>query len=189
MVVLFLANGFEEIEALMPLDLLRRAGVEVQTVAIGGSGEDARTVTGSHGIGVLADVAEREFIIPQTIDMVILPGGMPGATNLDASATVDATLREAQKQDAYLCAICAAPLVLGRRGVLQGKCATCYPGFEDELTGANVISGGCVKDGRVVTAAGMGVAYEFGMTLIEDLRDRACADRIHAAVMAPGTRA
>ena len=183
MVVLFLAHGFEEIEALMPLDLLRRAGVEVQTVAIGGSGEDARTVTGSHGIGVLADVAEREFIIPQTIDMVILPGGMPGATNLDASATVDATLREAQKQDAYLCAICAAPLVLGRRGMLVGKNATCYPGFENELVGASCQDTAVVCDGNLITAKGMGVALDFAKAIVSALCGDEATDALSRAIM------
>jgi 4-methyl-5(b-hydroxyethyl)-thiazole monophosphate biosynthesis len=193
MVVLFLANGFEEIEALMPLDLLRRADVEVTTVAINGSGADERCITGAHGISVLADISAADFVLPNDVEMVILPGGMPGATNLDASPLVDSVLRTAYARGAHLAAICAAPLVLGRRGYLEGRRATCYPGFEKELTGAAVVSGGCVIDtsekGTVVTAAGMGVAYDFGMKLVELLRGKACADHIHSAVMAPGARA
>lgn len=189
MVVLFLANGFEEVEALMPLDLLRRAGVEVTTVAIDGSGADERCITGAHGISVLADISAADFVLPNDIEMVILPGGMPGASNLDASPLVDSVLRTAYHRGAHLAAICAAPLVLGRRGYLDGKRATCYPGFEQELVGATVVEGGCVVDGKVITAAGMGVAYAFGMALVEVLCGGACADRIHAAVMAPGARA
>ena len=180
MIVMFLAPGFEEVEALAPLDLLRRAGLEVVTVAVrraetnrlvdelyrigvtaANLWDDDRTVTGSHGIPVTADITEGTLahflgkgFIPEA---VILPGGMPGTTNLDASSTVEKTLEIAAEQGAYLCAICAAPLVLGKRGYLAGKRATCFPGFEEYLTGATV-GGKVIRDGRIITAAGMGVA-------------------------------
>lgn len=160
MVYVFLANGFEEVEALAPIDILRRAGVSVVTVGIGG-----RTVTSSHGISVMADVSDDGFTPAGDIEAVILPGGMPGATNLDASPIVDSTLRAADAAGAYLCAICAAPLVLGRRGYLRDHAATCFPGFEGELAGAHVSADRVVTDRRRITAAGMGVAVEFGLAI------------------------
>ena len=178
MVVLFLAEGFEEIEALLPLDLLRRAGVETVTVGIGG-----RTIRGAHGICVQADTE----IVPQDrLDMVILPGGMPGAAHLDASDVVDKTLARADADGAYLAAICAAPMVLGHKGYLHGKRAVCFPGFESELIGADVqTSCGVVRDGRIITAKGMGVALDFGMRLVAALTDEQTAANLRAAVMAP----
>ena len=134
MVYLFLANGFEEIEALCPLDLLRRAGVAVTTVGVGGE-----TVLGAHGIPVVADIPEAMYR-DSSPEMIILPGGMPGSENLDKSRTVDAALRAAVNTGAYVGAICAAPMVLGRRGYLRGRRAICFPGFENELTGAEIAS-------------------------------------------------
>ena len=140
MVVLFLADGFEEIEALLPLDLLRRAGVRTVTVGLG-----VREVRGAHGITVLAD-ADR---VPDgDIDMVILPGGMPGAANLDASDIVTDTLARVSARGGYLAAICAAPMVLGHKGYLKGKRAICFLGFEGELIG--------LVDGQVAIATAAG---------------------------------
>ena len=180
MVYMFLANGFEEIEALCPLDLLRRAGVEVKTVAVGG--DDLR-VTGSHGITVLADMDEKDFA-DEAPEMVILPGGMPGSTNLDNSAVVDAAIRAALASDAYLAAICAAPMVLGKRDILQGKRAICFPGFEEYLRGATVAAERVVRDGKIITAAGMGVALDFGLALVAALRGKDAALTLRRAVLA-----
>ncbi|MBR5601892.1 MAG: DJ-1/PfpI family protein, partial [Clostridia bacterium] len=130
MVYLFLANGFEEIEALTPLDVLRRAGVPVTTVGVGGD-----SILGAHGIRVQADIPDTMYR-DSAPDMIILPGGMPGSEHLDNSRVVDAALRAAERNGAYLCAICAAPMVLGKRGYLAGKRAVCYPGFEQFLEGA-----------------------------------------------------
>ena len=179
MVYLFLANGFEEIEALCPLDLLRRAGVDVTTVAIGGND----TVIGSHGIAVQADLPEALYRDAKP-EMIILPGGMPGTTNLDQSQAVERALRAAAANGAYLAAICAAPMVLGKRGYLNGKRATCYPGFEEHLTGAQVCPDGVVVDGRVITAKGMGVAQEFGLALVSLLCGNEKADAIRKAIQA-----
>ena len=178
MIYMFLANGFEEVEALCPLDVLRRANLDVRTVGIGG-----QVVTGSHGIKVYADMTDQHFD-GTDMDMVILPGGMPGSLHLDASPVVDKALAMAKEKDAYLCAICAAPLVLGRRGLLEGKSATCYPGFEHELKGAANIGGSVVVDGKVITATGMGVALDFGLALVATLKGQNEADRIRTSIRA-----
>ena len=179
MVYLFLANGFEEIEALLPLDLLRRGGVEVTTVAVGGSD----VVVGSHGIPVGADLPEVLFR-DRAPEAVILPGGMPGAKNLDASRVVDAALRVAAANGGLLCAICAAPFVLGKRGYLAGKEAICFPGFEKELAGAKISQNRVVRDGNVITAAGMGVAMEFGLEILGALRGKAVAEQVRKSILA-----
>jgi 4-methyl-5(b-hydroxyethyl)-thiazole monophosphate biosynthesis len=181
MILMFLANGFEEIEALTPLDCLRRVGEDVVTVGIGG-----REITGSHGITVLADTDDAHLpsVAP---DMVILPGGMPGSATLDASPVVDKVLSEASARGAYLAAICAAPMVLGKRGYLEGKHATCYPGFEEHLHGATVRhDAGVVQDGNVITAAGMGVALDFALTLVSELQGSDTAANLRASLQAPG---
>lgn len=178
MVYLFLANGFEEVEALCPLDLLRRAGVAVTTVGIGGD-----TVTGSHGITVRADIPDTMYRDSKP-EMVVLPGGMPGSSNLDASHTVEMALRAAHKNDAYLAAICAAPMVLGKRGYLEGKRAICFPGFEEHLRGAEIAKERVVTDGKVITAAGMGVALDFGLALVAALKGDEAAVKLRAAVLA-----
>lgn len=159
MIYMLLADGFEEIEALCPLDMLRRAGCGVKTLSVTG----CRRVLGSHGIPVEADLLEEEITEP--VDGVILPGGMPGSLHLDASPTTDRMLADAMRQGGRIAAICAAPLVLGRRGLLKGKKATCYPGFEGELVGATV-GGRVVTDGVFTTAIGMGAAEEFGAELV-----------------------
>ena len=180
MVYMFLANGFEEIEALCPLDLLRRAGVEVKTVAVGG---ETLQVTGSHGITVLADIDEKDFA-DEAPEMVILPGGMPGASNLDASPTVDGAIKSALACDGYLAAICAAPMILGKRDLLVGKRAICFPGFEQYLNGATVASERVVCDGKIITGAGMGVALDFGLALVAALRGKEAAAALRRAVLA-----
>lgn len=178
MIYLFLANGFEEVEALCPLDLLRRAGLAVTTVGVGGD-----VIVGAHGIAVQADIPDTLFRDSKP-DMIILPGGMPGTKHLDESRTVDTALRAASANGAYLAAICAAPMVLGKRGYLKGKEATCFPGFEEYLEGATLSKARVVTDGRTVTAAGMGVAMEFGLALVALLRGKEAAERLRSAVLA-----
>ena len=182
MIVTLLANGFEEIEALAPVDILRRAGLDVKTCSIG-----EREVIGAHGIRVLADLTEDELDISK-VDMLILPGGMPGATNLDASPLTDALINEVTSKSGRLAAICAAPLVLGRRGLLKGKRATCYPGFEDELLGATATGEGVVTDGNITTAKGMGVALEFAKELVRLTLGEKKAAEISASIMEKNIR-
>lgn len=177
MIYMFLAAGFEEVEALAPLDLLRRAGLEVTTVGIGG-----KMITGAHGITVAADIADVEYA-DHAPEMVILPGGMPGTRNLDTSPTVDAALRAAVECNGYLAAICAAPMVLGKRGLLKGKRAICYPGFEKFLDGARLANRHVVRDGNVITAAGMGVALKFGLELVTVLRGEETAANLAASAI------
>ena len=178
MVYMFLAEGFEEIEALCPLDLLRRAGVDVKTVSIGD-----KIVCGAHGIKVIADLTDLEFS-DMCPDMVILPGGMPGTLNLDASAVVHKALDAAASSNAYIAAICAAPSILGNRGMLIGKEAICYPGFEDKLAGAKISDKRVVVDGKIITAAGMGVALDFGLELVSLLCGKNKADTLRKGVIA-----
>lgn len=182
MILEFLAEGFEEIEALTPVDVLRRAGLEVKTAAVGGGG---LVVAGSHGIPTTADIAAEDALgLREGIEMVILPGGMPGAKNLDEDGTVDAVLRRAWEDGAILAAICAAPMVLGHRGYLSGKRATCYPGFESELAGAEYTAGRVETDGRVVTACGMGAATEFAIELVRILKGGSAAEELRSAILA-----
>ena len=180
MIYMFLADGFEEVEALCPLDILRRAGLEVTTVGVGGRD----TIVGAHGIVVQADIPDVMYR-DASPEMVILPGGMPGSSNLDESKIVDAALRVAAKKGAYMCAICAAPMVLGKRGYLNGKKAVCYPGFEECLEGATIPEGKTVvKDGNIITAKGMGVAFDFGLELGRALKDNQTAENIKKSVFA-----
>ena len=177
---MFLADGFEEVEALCPLDILRRAGLEVTTVGIGGKD----VIRGAHGIIVHAaipDVMYRD----STPEMLILPGGMPGSKNLDESRIVDSALRAASRKGAILAAICAAPMVLGKRGYLEGKRAVCFPGFEEFLTGATLDeTATVVRDGSIVTAKGMGAAFDFGLELVRALKDDGTAEKIRDSVFA-----
>ena len=177
MVYMFLANGFEEIEALCPLDLLRRAGVEVTTVGIG-----SEVIRGAHNITVHTDIVDVMYC-DSNPEMIILPGGMPGAKNLDESRIVDTAIKIASKKGGYIAAICAAPFILGKRGLLDGKSATCYPGFEDQLTGANIVKdSGVVIDGSIITARGMGVAKKFGLTLVSLLCGEEVAEKINKSI-------
>ena len=182
MVYLFLADGFEEIEALTPVDLLRRAGVSVETVGVTG-----KTVTGSHKIKVEADVTLDEALRDLSdssveLEMIVLPGGMPGAKNLDESEGVGAFIKEALSRDAYLAAICAAPMIYGKRGLLDGRDATCYPGFENYLAGAKLSESKAVKCGNIITATGAGAANEFAFLLISALFGTEKADGISRSV-------
>ena len=177
MIYMFLAEGFEEVEALAPLDIIRRAGLEIKTVGVG-----SKTVIGSHGIPVTADITVYE-LSDSTPDMVILPGGMPGTKNLDANETVHKAIADAVKNGAYLCAICAAPMILGKLGLLVGKKATCFPGFEEYLAGAIVTGQKVAVDGKIITAKGMGAAVEFGLAIVAALKDEATADELAKAIM------
>lgn len=177
MIAVLLADGFEEIEALTPVDMLRRAGLEVLTVGI-----TSKIAVGAHGISVICDKLPEEIDLDM-ISTVILPGGMPGSLNLDASAFTDEILKSVNARGGRIAAICAAPLVLGRRGLLEGKRATCYPGFENELVGATVTDEPVITDGNITTARGMGVALEFSKELISLLVTKEKAEELSSAIM------
>lgn len=156
----FLAEGFEEIEGLTVVDILRRAGVETVMISITGQKE----VHGSHKIGVLADCLYEEVEFSE-LDGIVLPGGMPGTTNLGNHSGVNEAVKSFAENGKLVAAICAAPSVLGQAGILEGKKAACYPGFEDKLTGAEVVYEEVAEAGNVITSRGMGTAILFGLRL------------------------
>ena len=172
MIYVCLADGFEELEALAPVDLLRRVSLPVQTVGVGG-----RVITGSHKVPVTCDITAEEMNFSD-MTMLVLPGGMPGTVNLQGSTQVQAAIDCCVKEDKWLAAICAAPSILGKRGLLDGKTATCFPGFETQLTGATVTGGAVERDGKIITARGAGVAVEFALTLVECLLDAKTAQQL-----------
>ena len=178
MVYLFLAEGFEEIEALCVLDILRRAKVDIKTVGVTG-----KTVCGSHNIPVVCDITENQLDISEDFDMIILPGGLPGADNLNASSVVDAFIAKAVENGKFICAICAAPYILGVRGLLKGKRATCYPGFEGKLEGATVVNSGVVRDGKIITGRAMGSATDFALEIAEALCGKEVRDRLKGSII------
>lgn len=166
MVYIFLADGFEEAEALVPADLMRRAGAEVKLVGVTG-----QAVAGAHGISVNSDIS-LDQVEQDGMEMLVIPGGLPGVTNVAASAKAMELVKAAAESDCYLAAICAAPsIVLGPVGILNGRKATCYPGMEAGMTGAQAQKGqSVVVDGDIITGEGPGAAFDFGLKLVEVLK-------------------
>lgn len=179
-VYVFLADGFELVEAMCPLDMLRRAGADVLTISI----TSDPTVTSAQGVAVLADTI-CAALTDELPDMVFLPGGMPGAANLRHCAAVCDMVTAVAAKGGYVAAICAAPFILGELGLLNGKKATCYPGFENKLSGALLSSQKVVRDGNILTAAGMGVALPFAAEMIAALYGWDKANTILAAIQTP----
>lgn len=177
MIYVFLAEGFEEIEALTPVDLLRRAEEEVVLVGVGD-----RFITGAHNITVVCDAADYEVAPSADMQAIVLPGGMPGTLNLEHSETVQSFIRFANEHNILICAICAAPSVLGHLGLLNGKTATCFPGFEAELTGAKLTDAPVCRDGQIITAEGMGAATEFGLEIAAALHGKAEAEHLRKTI-------
>ena len=174
----FLADGFEEIEALAPIDVMRRAGLSVTTVSV----TDSLTVTGAHGIPVVADTLFSQCDYADAA-LLFLPGGLPGATNLQAHTGLCQLLTaKASQPDVIISAICAAPLVLGGLGLLQGKQATCYPGFEDTMQGAHYTAAKVTVDGHIFTACGPGAAWELGFTFVEHFCGADKADALRSGM-------
>lgn len=165
MYYVFLAEGFEEAEALIPVDVMRRAGIEVYTVGVG-----YKTVTGSHLIPVTADVMDCEIAPDEELEGVILPGGMPGTVNLENSKYLENFINYAAMNGKLLAAICAAPSILGKKGLLSGKKAVCFPGFEDKLLGADVRRDAVCTDGNIITACGAGKAMEFALEIVKYIK-------------------
>ena len=175
---IFLADGFEEIEGLTVVDILRRAGIEIRMVSIMGK----KQITGSHGITVEADelFEHADF---EDASMLILPGGMPGTRHLGAHKELGLLLQKAAAAGKKVAAICAAPSVLGGLGILKGKKAACYPGFEDQLTGAEVSMEPVVVSGNVTTSRGMGTAIPFALSLVAGVQGQEAADQLRKAII------
>lgn len=161
MVYVFLAEGFEEMEALGTVDILRRAQINVQTVSVIGN----KVVTSSHGVSVCADVLFDE-IDTETCEMMVLPGGLPGATNLADHVALCKALQAQDVKHKYVAAICAAPMVLGKIGILKNKRATCYPGFDKYLEEAEYTANLVEVDGHIITGKGPAAVSEFAFTLV-----------------------
>ena len=175
--VVILAEGFEEGESLETVDILRRCGVGCDSVSIG-----ERIVTGCNSIKAVADYVMDEVNF-NDYDMVILPGGMPGASNLAEDGRVIETVQAFMKEGKYVAAICAAPSVLGQAGILNGKKAACHPGFEEKLTGAEVFFSPVVCDGNVITSRGMGTAVPFGLAVARYFTDDATIEHVKAGLV------
>lgn len=176
-VVVLLADGFEEVEAITPIDFLRRAGCDVTVAGVSG-----KSVTGSHGIRVTADAEVRECV--DTYDAVVVPGGMPGATHVAESGAAVDLIKRTELEGGLVAAICAAPaVVLSPNGFLDGKKATCYPGFERGFGDTEYSDERVVVDGRVVTSRGPGTAAEFALTLVRLLVGEGSADELHAGTL------
>jgi 4-methyl-5(b-hydroxyethyl)-thiazole monophosphate biosynthesis len=176
MIYVFLAPGFEEIEALATVDVLRRAGEQVVTVGV-----TEPMIEGAHGIAVRTDAVIAQ-VAEDDPEAVVLPGGMPGTLNLERCPEVLRMVERAHRNGRIVAAICAAPSVLGHMGLLKGKKATCYPGFETELTGAEKAAQGVCRDGRMITANGVGNAIAFGLEIVRARQGDAAADTIAAAM-------
>ena len=182
MVVVFLAEGFEEVEALAPVDILRRAGVAVKLAGVTGA-----MVTGSHGICVKTDLPAEE-VDPAGLQAMMLPGGLPGTLNLEKSPAVQACIDSCVEQGKLVAAICAAPSILAHKGLLKGKKATAFPSFQKDLEeGGAILSGAyVVRDGQFLTGRGMGVAPQFGLALASALAGEEKAREIRSSIQWEG---
>ncbi|WP_372775366.1 DJ-1 family glyoxalase III [Mangrovibacterium sp.] len=177
-IAVHLAEGFEEIEAITIIDVLRRAGLDVETVSVTGK----KLVTGSHHISIQADVLFEETDY-NTIDMIVLPGGMPGARNLDEHSGLKEQILNFHAQKKPLGAICAAPIVFGHLNILNNRMAVCYPGFETELMGAKVQQSLLAVDEHILTGQGVGAALAFALKITEILVGKNKADQLAKAML------
>lgn len=173
LVYTFLADGSEEVEALAVVDILKRAGIETKIVSV----KDTKEVITSHEINIKTDLLFEEADFDKA-DMIFLPGGIPGTPNLAAHSGLIQKIKEFNEQGKMISAICAAPSILGELGLLNGKKATCYPGFEDKLTGAEYTGEKVVTDGNIITAKGLGAAIELGLEIVRILVDESVAKDI-----------
>ena len=174
----FFAEGFEEIEALTVVDLTRRAGIETKMISVTGENR----VTGSHGITVTMDQRLEEVDFQQ-LEMLVLPGGMPGTLNLKGCTSLTEQVKSFEKEGKYIAAICAAPTIFGSLGLLKGRKASCYPGMEEQLEGAEIVYDPYVVSEKVITSRGMGTAIEFGLCIIAELKGREAAEQLSKAIV------
>ena len=178
MVYMLLGTGFEETEAIAPLDLLRRAGVQVLTVGLG-----CKTVYGGHGIGIEADILLEEMDLTQ-LEMIILPGGLGGVASVRANEPAMNALQFAWDNGKFVAAICAGPTVLADLGITDNKNATCYPGCESAMGNANMVTdAACIRDGKLITGASAGCAVKFGLMLVAALKGEAVAQTIQQQIV------
>jgi len=177
MVYMLLGTGFEETEAIAPLDLLRRAGVSVATVGLNG-----KVIYGSHGIGVEADIEIGEMDLTN-LEMIVLPGGLGGVNFIKSCPAALEAVRFAWENGKFVAAICAGPTILAQLGITDGKNATCYPGCEDQMGSANMVNTAAVTDGKVITGTSAGCAIPFGLALITALRGEAAAAAIEKQIV------
>ena len=177
MVYMFLGTGFEETEAIAPLDLLRRANIEVATVGLNG-----KVIKGSHGIGVEADLAIGQVDFSDA-DMIVLPGGLGGVASIKACPAAMDAVRAAYEEGKYVAAICAGPTILAQLGITDGKNATCYPGCEPQMGSANMVTAAAVTDGKVITGTSAGCAIPFGLALIAALKGQEAADAVEKQIV------
>ncbi len=176
--MIFLAEGFEESEALLPLDILRRGGLDAITVSV----TSDRIVKSSHGVQVVADALISEISV-EDVQMIILPGGLPGATNLDECQSLDKMIMDFASKGKSLAAICAAPMVYGKRGLLKGKKATCYPGFDKYLDGAEYTGALVECVDNFILGKGPAAAAEFGFAILEKLAGREKANEVRKGML------
>lgn len=179
MVYVFLADGFEIIEALAPVDMLKRAGVDVKTVGVTGE-----LVTSSCGVTVKSDMLINDFDF-YGVEAIVLPGGLPGTTNLENSNAVQSAINNAVNTNTYICAICAAPSILGHNGLLAEKEAICFPGYEEDLEEAKISEKYVVTDGKFITAKGAGVSVDFGLEIVKALKGEETANMIRNKIQCP----
>ena len=172
------AEGFEEIEAVSTVDVLRRAGIETQMISVTGD----KIVTGAHGIQIKTDILFDQADY-NNCDMIVLPGGMPGTTNLGRHQGLTDKIRTFAEEGKWLAAICAAPIVFGQMGLLKGRTAVVFPGNEEKLIGAKIGRHTVEVDGKFITSRGPGTALDFALTIVEILRDKAAAKSLRQSML------
>ncbi|MGN1481614.1 DJ-1 family glyoxalase III [Porcipelethomonas sp.] len=178
MIYVFLADGFEEVEALTPIDMMRRCELEVVTVGVG-----RQIIRGAHGIFVTTDIVDNELKLDDSVEMILLPGGMPGTLNLEKSASVQKAIDFCAENDRFIAAICAAPSILGHKGLLKNRHATCYTGFESQLDGAVVSKDPVCTDGKIITSRGAGAAMQFSFEIVKQLISEERSELLKASVL------
>ena len=177
MVYMLLGTGFEETEAIAPLDLMRRAGIDVLTVGLNG-----KTVYGSHNIGIEADITADQMDLT-SMEMIVLPGGLGGVASIRSCPEAMDAVRFAYENGKFCAAICAGPTILAQLGITDGKNATCYPGCEDQMGSAKMIDHAAVRDGKVITGTSAGCAVAFGLQLIAALKGEEIAGKIEKQIV------
>ncbi len=180
MICIFIAQGFEETEGLTTVDILRRAKLQVKTIGVG-----SKIITGSHGISVICDSEIKDVEPNDDVEAVVLPGGMPGTLNLEKSKKVQAFINYAYSNQKLICAICAAPIILGHKGLLKGHEAICFPGYESDLIGATISRKYVCKDGIFITSKGMGSSIEFGLEIAKQFIGEIAVINIRESLQCP----